>query len=463
MNFPYGQASLAILVMTVLAGIGLIALDDSHSAAQGKPDLILATFTKEHAAAYRKVLPIFEEKHGVHVQIQVVDPRALQSRLQSAMQVGADVPDMVELQDGFMSFFTRGTLADIQMVDLTERLRLSGLDQRLVSNRFSKWSSRGRIFALPHDVHPTMLAYRTDLIAELGIDATKLTTWDEFTKVGREIAAKYRTADGLPAHYMIDLPIDGGDILPMLALQRGSALFDASGNVTFDSEDYARTIAWYVQQVRGKERIGFPAGWGQNLAKAMYDGVVLFITCPDWRTFQFEMDLPKLKGKVGLIPLPAWEPGGRRTSTWGATGLAFPKRGRNFDLAWELAMFLYYDPQQLGPRFLSTNILPPLKTAWTEPQFAQINDYWKVSLGQSYIPLADEVPPAPSNPYYYDAVSKVNRAYTRASDYFAANGEIGLLDLTRRELKAAADDVRVQIARNPFLRADAASIAERAR
>src|SRR3712207_7661431 len=51
-----------------------------------------------------------------------------------------------------------------------------------------------------------------------------------------------------------------------------------------------------------RSRVAFPAGWGQNLAKAMIDGLVLFIICPDWRTMQFEIDVPSLKGKLGLMP-----------------------------------------------------------------------------------------------------------------------------------------------------------------
>ena len=103
----------------------------------------------------------------------------------------------------------------------------------------------------------------------------------------------------------------------------------------------------------------------------MIDGVCLFYMCPDWRTRQIQNDVSSVAGKLGLMPLPAWEPGGLRTSTWGGTGLAFTNQCRNPDLAWKLAMYLYYDRDQLGPRFADTNILPPLKSAWNLPEFQQ--------------------------------------------------------------------------------------------
>ncbi len=435
-----------------MATVGLL-IGSVQQSEEAKPDLIFATFTKEHAAAYRLALPAFEAAHHCRVQLQVVDQSALESRLQSAMQVGAEVPDMCELMDGFMSIFTKGMVEDVQLVDLTDRLKSTGMYDKLVTNRFSKWSSRGHIFALPHDVHPAMLAYRKDIVQQLGIDVNTLTTWDEFTRVGRDVVTKDLDGDGNPDRYMLDLPTDGTDIVPLLALQHGGTLFDADGNVTFDREPWVDVICWYVKQIQGKDRISFPCAWGQNLAKAMNDGLALFYFCPDWRTMQFQMDTPGLAGKMGLMQLPAWEAGGLRTSTWGATGLAFPKAGKNFELAWQLAMYLYYTPDQLGPRFLTTNILPPLMEAWKQPQFSQINPYWGLSIGQTYIPLATQVPANPSNAYYFEAISKLSTAFTVASEYYAANGEKGLREVTEKQLKQSAEELRKMMKRNVFLNA----------
>ena len=453
MSFPFGRAPLGILLITLVAVAG-VAMTSRTSRGREKPDLIFTVFSKEHAAAYQQAIPAFEAKHHCTVELQVVDWRALQSRLQSAIQVGAAVPDTVELIDGSMSFFIKGRVEDVGLVDLTDRLRQSGLHDQLVVNRFAKWSSRGHIFALPHDVHPTMLAYRKDIVQQLGIDVGKLTTWDEFARVGREVVTKDLDGDGTPDRYMLDLPADGGDVLQLLALQRGGQFFNEAGDVAFDSDAFVEAICWYIKQSQGDGRISFPVGWGQNLAKAMSDGLVLFYFCPDWRTMQFEMDVPNLKGKLGLMPLPAWESGGRRTSTWGGTGLVFPKGGRNFELAWQLAQHLYYDDAQLGPRFGQTNILPPLKRAWTQPEFHKIDDYWQISLGEAFVPLADNVPPAPSHAYYFSAVSKLSKAFTRAAEHYRAHGEDGLREQVRGDLHACAEEVRRMIRRNVFLHDD---------
>lgn len=451
MNFPYGHAPLAILILALLAGVG-VTYDSLSRNAGPQPDLVLATFTKEHAEAYGPVIKQFEHDHGVHIQLQLVEQRALQNRLQAAMQVGAEVPDMVELLYDTLGIFAKGPLDDVGFVDLTDRVHETGLYDNVVTSRFAKWSNRGHIFALPHDVHPVMLAYRRDLVEQLGIDVDKLTTWDEFARVGREIATKDLNGDGVPDRYMINLPYQGGDTVRLLLLQRGGQMFDEAGDVAFDNDDTVDVMLWYVKQVQGKDRIAFDAGWGQNLARCMLDGLCLFYICPDWRTRQFQMDVPQLKGKMALMPLPAWTEGGLRTSTWGGTGLAITKQTKHFDLAWQLAMDLYYNPKEQGRRFEQTQILSPLRTAWDEPAFDKPNAYFSgIRLGRAYAQLAPSVPAEQSSAYMTLAVAKLSEAFANVALYHREHGEDGLRDYARTELKRVADHVRRVMARNVFL------------
>lgn len=489
MEFPYGKAPLAILIIAL--GLGAHQLVIALSGVVGdKPDLIFATFTKEHAATYRPIIQKFEEKHvidadtgevfalddpnieqlraerdlhPVNIQFQVVDQRALQSRLQSALQVGADVPDMVEIMDPTMGIFLKGPLEDVGFVDLTDKVHETGLYNKLVTSRFKKWSSRGRIFALPHDVHPTVLAYRRDIVEdELGIDVSKLDTWDKFVEVGQQVT-KDLDGDGVPDRYMIDLPVAEPWGVKVLMRQRGGSLFDENGRVAFDSDAVIDVVTWYVQQVEGPDRISFPAAWGQTLARSMIDGLCLFYIAPDWRTRQFQMDVPSLEGKMAIMPLPAWEEGGLRTSTWGGTGLAITKQCKEegkFDLAWQLAMYIYYDPAELGERFASTNILPPLVEAWDEPEIHQTHWFYKQKIGEVFAALAPQVPEEQSSPYVTTAEAKLVEAYINALLYYQKllKTDLGeqeiqtrLRDYAAKELHRTANQVRRTMSRNVFL------------
>jgi arabinosaccharide transport system substrate-binding protein len=447
-RYPYGKAPFWLLVIA-LCSTGLLIATRSKS--KPRPDLIIAVFAGPHREAYLKALPKFEKEHNVDVEIQLIDYQALEARLQSAIVSGADVPDLVEISEGTLGFFTRGPERDIGFQNLTELVKKEGLDKRVVESRYSPWSTKGSIYALPHDVHPVMLVYRRDIVEELGIDVSKLETWDDFVRVGREIT-KDTNGDGTIDRFMLDLPKNGGWGLQILMAQRGVRIFDKQGNLTFNTPECLETMLWYLQQTRSPERIGYEAGWGQPLMKAMSDGLVLFYFAPDWRTKNIEKDVPRLKGKMGLLPLPAWQKGGRRTSSWGMTGLTISKNTKHPELAWELAKYLYFSKEDLGERFLDTNIIPPLKEAWALPAFSKPNEFYSnQKLGEEYAKLAPDVPEAYSSPIYRNTFAKLDEALTRAGLYYDQHGEEGIREKLKAELDRAEEYLRLRASRHAVM------------
>ena len=468
--YPFGKAPFVILVIAIISGVvfGVMRLRENKN----RVDLVLAIQAEIHVKPYTKAIEEFNKANNCKVVLQRVQKEVLMSRLQSAMQTGCDVPDVVEILEGTIGYFTRGPLENVGFVDLTERLREDGLldPKNMVQTRYPLWSSREHIFAIPHDVHPTCLCYRVDLIQELGIDVTKLKTWDDFVKEGQRITIPQK-------RYMIDMADDSMISLIILLSQRGFDLFDAYGNVAFDKPGVADVVLWFVHQTSGKTRIAFPAGDGQNFYQAMNEGLDLFFFTPDWRTAQFMLDNPRQKGNLALMPLPYWAgpdgeplPGSYRTGTWGGSGLAITKHCKNQDLAWKFAKFLYMKVDDLGERFLQTNIVPAVRAAWELPEFKQKSDFYKhmfhdpatgqltadfVSIGEIYASQADFTPPRYVTAYTTQAETQLLNVYYDARDYYVKNGDKGLKERIEKNLKAKAEYVRSLVARNVFLSRDA--------
>jgi arabinosaccharide transport system substrate-binding protein len=436
----FGRAPVALFVIALLAALSIAAT--SPRADRKRPDLVLAVFGPPHYDAYKKVVPAFERAHNVRVEIELTDWHALENRLQNAVLSGTEVPDMVELIEGSLGFFTRGPDEDAGFLDLTQRIRNEPLAQGLVQSRLSLWTSHEKIYALPHDVHPVMLVYRRDLVEQLGIDVQKLDTWDAFTRMAHDVV-KDLDGDGMLDRYALDLPASGGTGLWTLMLQNGAQFFDAHGEVAFDSPEAAQTVRWYVMQTHGASRIAFDCGWGQPLMKAMNDGLALFYLAPDWRTRTIEKEIPNLKGKLAVMPLPAFSPGGRRTSVWGGTGLAISRSTKRPDLAWELAKYLYLDGKELGERYRSTYIIPPLASTWTLPEITRPNPYYSNQpIGKLYGELAPSTPPVYPSPVYRLALTKIDEAYQRVVQHYEAHGEQGLDQEITSQLSRSAAYVR---------------------
>jgi len=155
------------------------------------------------------------------------------------------------------------------------------------------------------------------------------------------------------------------------------------------------------------------------------------------------------------MPLPAWEPGGRRTSSWGGTGLAITKASKQPELAWKLAKFLYLKEEDLGKRFRGMNIVPPLKKAWDMPAFDEPREFYGgQAIGRLFAELALRTPPSYVSPYSRLAETKVSDVYIRAVAHYRKNGDDGLEAFIQEALVEAADYVRTVLGRNVFLSND---------
>lgn len=450
MNFPLGRAPFFLLIVALASGLGVWLTHGNYKEAPA--DLILATHARLHADIYRNRIPEFEKRYNVKVDIQEVEINAMRRKLQAAFLAGTDVPDLVEVPDNLANY-TNGPLKDIGFLDLTDWVKEKGFDKSFVASRFSLYTTRGRIFALPHDVHPVMLAYRADIVEDqLGIDVSQIKTWDDFVEMGRKIT-KDLDGDGNPDRYALELVAERRSAyLQLLMIQRGDNLFNEKGEVSFDNQRVADLLVWYVTQLRGPQRIAFNPGEGQPMWRAMTDGLVLFFFMPDWRTRQAVQWASGLSGKLKLMPLPAWTPDGIRTSTWGSTGLGIPKNGRNPELAKKLAEFLYTEINDGGAAWAGLHILPPVKANWHEPEFEKPSPLFR---GQPfmklYAELAPQVPPVWVTPFQTKAEDAINQAFQACDAYFRQNGDTGFREYALEQLKMRADQVRLYMTRGRFL------------
>jgi arabinosaccharide transport system substrate-binding protein len=448
MRFPYGTAAFVLAILALVSGIyNMLNRPKPRTA-----DLIFWTFAQPHYDAYVKALPKFlAENPGVKVDLQLVSGDALKQRLQAAFQADLDVPDVCEIEISSAGSFFRGPVESVGFSPLNDRLKADGLDKRMVATRFAPYTSRGQVFGMPHDVHPVMFAYRTDLAKQAGIDVDKIKTWDDFIKAGQKFTVPGK-------QYMYEMESNSTNQLEAALFQRDGGFFDADGKVVLDNEVAVQTLIWYVPLVAEKRagqlnpnRIGNSIGGGAVLTQAMEGGYMLFLITPDWRSKSFERDIGKLSGKMALMPMPAVKAGGRRTSTWGGTMIGITKKCQNQDLAWKFAKFLYTNDADLAERFGDTNILPPVKTAWERPEFKKPNAYYSgQKLGSEYAALANDVPPQYTHPFVDVAKGKMSEALTTCVNQYQDKGDEGFEAFVRATLKTKASEVRKQMERNPF-------------
>jgi arabinosaccharide transport system substrate-binding protein len=414
-------------------------------------------FSKSHQRLYAPITVAWNtaQPPAQSVHIVLLSGNALQRRLLSGFLSGTPLPDLVEAYAQIVAQAFKGPLEDVGFVDLTDLVQSEGIDAQINAPSFAPWTSRGRIFGLPHDVHPVLLAYRADLVEAAGIDVTAIETWDDFVRLLRPLVRDV-DGDGYPDHYLLNIWETNPELIESLMLQAGGALFDAQERLVMRSEMNARVLATVVSWTTGPNRIAVNAPEFDAAGNKMrLDGTVLFSFMPDWLTGAWRQDLPQLAGKVKLMPLPAWDKGGRRTTVMGGTMLGIPKRTKDFASAWRYAKNLYLSLDLARGLFRTTGIISPVKRHWPDPIYDEPSPYFcGQRYGRLYVAAAPDVPPRTSSPYNTLAQNKMAEsalALKAYAEHYGAYTVAELVPEARRLLAQAEAQVREQMQRNVFL------------
>ena len=270
-ELPFGKAPTLLILVTTLTGSYLLF----HPVETSQATLRLWTFASNHAVPYQKAIPSFEAAHpGTQLEVQLVHGDAVNSRLRAAFWADLDVPDLVEVEISRAGSFFRGPAEDVGFIDLMPILQRTGYYDRIVQTRFAPYRNRGRIYGLPHDVHPVVLAYRRDLFEALGIDVNEIRTWEDFVRIGREVS--------IPGErYMIEMSDNNAGHFEMFLFQRDGGYFDVDGELIMDNEIALETLLFFIPLVAGPERIGSDLGSSRLFTQAVESGYFLSFICPD--------------------------------------------------------------------------------------------------------------------------------------------------------------------------------------
>jgi arabinosaccharide transport system substrate-binding protein len=386
------------------------------------------------------------------LNLVLIHYQALERRLVAAFTAGAPVADLVETEMMLMGRAFEGPLGDVGFVDLTDRLRQEGLFEKINSPSFGAWTTRGRTFALPHDVHPCLLAYRADIVEAAGINVDEIETWEDFRRVLAPLIQDF-DGDGRPDRYLLNFWENQADPIRRLLLQAGGDMFDAKGDLAIDTPLNAHVLASLVSWVAGPRRFcidapEFTAGGDQMRLQ----GTVVASILADWQAGTWKNNIPGLAGKVKLMRMPAWTPGGRRTSVNGGTALGITKSSPDFERSWAMAKHLYLSERVAESLYRTTYIISPVKAHWELPFYREPDPYFSGQpVGAMYIQEAPNVPVRHTSPYLALARDRVMSALTMLKAHAVARNQFEadqLLPEAQRLLRQAQAELSARIERN---------------
>jgi multiple sugar transport system substrate-binding protein len=264
----------------------------------------------------------------------------------------------------------------------------------------------GTLYAMPAFADALFLYYRTDLLDKYGLEPP--TTWEELKAHARTILDGEGDPN-LQGFSVAGRPIEGTVCTFLVPYWgAGGQLVDADGRFAMDRDAAQRSFGLWQAMLEGKlVKPNIAEVATDDVRKEFQAGSVVFAMLWGyaWNLFQTADD-SNVKGKVGVVPLPAFE-GGERATCIGGWQWAVSSFSRNPEAAVELVKFLS-GPE--GSKHLAINAsnLPVLPEVYDDPEVLAANPWF--AQAKAVVETARSRPKSPR----YPEVSETIRTNTNA-------------------------------------------------
>ncbi|MBI3347168.1 MAG: extracellular solute-binding protein [Burkholderiales bacterium] len=302
----------------------------------------------------KDVLKGWSERHP-EIRAQVISRQYddHHTAMTTALSTSGHLPDVIALEASYLGRFSLGTgLEDMSAPAFgAERFK-----DRFVSFAFETARNReGRVVAMPTDIGPGALFYRTDLLAQAGLKEADLTrSWEDYVEAGAQL--KGRTG----AYLIGDVRLLK-DIIVRAGTPPGEGqFFDNQGRAQITSPRFVRAFE-LAQKVR---RHGLDAKvevWFNDWAEMLKRGRLATEMSGCWMAGQMaNWVAPGTAGKWRVAQLPE-----NAYCSYGGTYYAIPRRSapEKKQLAWQLIQELTLERQRQLEAFKSQDAFPALLAA----------------------------------------------------------------------------------------------------
>jgi multiple sugar transport system substrate-binding protein len=351
---------------------------------------------------------LFEKKYpAIKVKVENVgNGPAEEVKVRTALKAGKGAPDVVQLSTDFVSSF----IATNSLLDLTP-YGINQIENDYLPAMWTHVQSGGKVYAVPQDWGPVGTLYRTDLLAQAGVQGFPK-TWADFATAA--VAVKAKTGA-----YITNFSPDAELVVIPLLEQAGVQPFSYDGNktVTVDVNDAkAKTALSYWQKLIQSNLVSvdpdFTDEWYQALAKGTYASWM----AAAWGPLFLQGTAKDTAGKWRATTLPGWDAASTVSVDAGGSSNAVLKTTSNPIAAAELAMWINHDKSSTLQFATHESLFPTAKDVLSDPQFVeQKSDFFGgQQVNKLFSGIATTVAPSQYLPYMDYVVSSFNDTLGKA-------------------------------------------------
>ena len=328
--------------------ISCLWLATGLSAALAQTVLNIAAFPAVDEIA-KAAIPAFKKKHpDVEVKITSRAYPDHHTAMTTALSTSSNLPDVMVVEYGYVGRFAEGGgLEDLGAAPYNMQAQRA----RIVPFAYAQGTSTsGALVAMPTDIGPGTLLYRTDILKKAGLTEADLTkSWDGFVNSGLKI--KSTTGAYLVAHAR-----DIKDIMIRADLKTGEAMYiDKTGKVLVDSPRFVRAFEM-AKKVRDQKLDGKIGAWSNEWSEGFKRGTIATQMTGAWLAGHLNNWLaPETKGLWRAAQLPE-----KAFGSWGGSFYSIPKAAKNKALAADFIQMMTLTPDLQLAAFKSQDAFPAL-------------------------------------------------------------------------------------------------------
>ena len=294
---------------------------------------------------------------------------------------GVGVPDIIQIESDYVQTFAE--TYPQYFFDMNGYIDIEGkVDPSKIS---TSYDSEGKLVSIPWDSGPVVMFYREDLFNQAGIDINSIITFEDYISAGKKLKEKF------PNITMTGLPFTQDEnLFRCLLVANKSYYLNNKGEITVASSKAIETLQMIkrlIDEGVAKNTINWDGGIVANK-----NGELASWIMGGWWGGTIKDQMPEMKGKWKIAPIPAF-PDGARASSSGGAGLSITasepiKQAAALEFIKESLMnvdnqLMMYEKYSLFPSYLPT---------YDDERFLKYDDYFGDDFNKILADVTKEIP-----------------------------------------------------------------------
>jgi len=331
----------------------------------------------------KDVVPAFNKQYpNVNVTVEKSGVDQVYQKVSAGMSSGGSgLPDVFQVENNRIHSFTNefpDGLVDLIVLGFDEH------EDKFAESKVEGLKTEdGMLAAAPRDLGPVGVMYRTDIFEEVGIDPTKIETWDDYIEAGKQVV------DHTEKSF---LGMDNEGLFRIMLQQQGAYFFTEDGKLDLTSPEAEKAIG-VIEEMRDSGILTYTNNWDGQVA-AMKNGEVATHPGAVWWSGTMIEQMPELSGKWDVFELPAFEGGDTRAANDGGSALAISSASENKAAAYSFVEFATTDIDSQIKGLTNRGLFPSLTAAYDEPIFSEDQEYFNNQpFFEKFADTVSDIPP----------------------------------------------------------------------